>query len=186
MRPTIPLLFRIFVAVGTCFPGRCLATERGIHTNTQTDGRDLWSTPLRWAQLPYTVAYRPVTKQWLYKQRPFLGNSRNTHERSSRTMGLCDPFLSNGSVNTPTKIGVLLKTVFSIRSVQSAYTEEFNWESAVEFRSSKWVVVASWPLQGKLKRRHYELRCGALTSGQRRDHGSWWISTVLILLPGNG
>jgi hypothetical protein len=30
----------------------CLATIGG-YTYTQTDGRDLWSTPLRWAQVPW-------------------------------------------------------------------------------------------------------------------------------------
>jgi hypothetical protein len=25
----------------------------------------------------YTVAYRPIAKQWLRKQRPLLGNARN-------------------------------------------------------------------------------------------------------------
>jgi hypothetical protein len=42
-----------------------------------------------------TVAFRPVAKKWLCKQRPKLGNARN-----NRT-GLCNPILSNGSVNTP-------------------------------------------------------------------------------------
>jgi hypothetical protein len=27
----------------------------------------------------YIVAYRPVAKQWLHKQQPLLGNSRNIH-----------------------------------------------------------------------------------------------------------
>jgi hypothetical protein len=36
----------------------------------------------------------------------------------------------------------LLGTMFSIGSVQSGYKEEFNWESAVEFRNSKWAI--SW------------------------------------------
>jgi hypothetical protein len=30
----------------------CLATIGRIHISTQTDGRDLWITPLRWAQVP--------------------------------------------------------------------------------------------------------------------------------------
>jgi hypothetical protein len=31
----------------------CLAMVKGIHiTDTQTDGRDFWSTLLRWAQFP--------------------------------------------------------------------------------------------------------------------------------------
>jgi hypothetical protein len=36
------------------------------------------------------------------------------------------PFLCNGEVNTPAKIGVLLETVFSIRSMHSGYKEEFS------------------------------------------------------------
>jgi hypothetical protein len=46
-------LFCIIVAAGTCLPGGCLATVRVTLTDTQTDGRDLWSTPLRWAQVPW-------------------------------------------------------------------------------------------------------------------------------------
>jgi hypothetical protein len=34
----------------------------------------------------------------------------------------------------------LFGKVFSIQSVQSGYKEQFSWESAVEFRSSKWSV----------------------------------------------
>jgi hypothetical protein len=83
------------------------------------------------------VAYRTVAKQWLCKQQPLLGNERNIHTRNNKTAGLSNPFLSNGSVNTPTTIEVLLETVFSIRSLESGYKEEFSWESAVE---SKWVV----------------------------------------------
>jgi hypothetical protein len=30
------------------------------------------------------VAYRPVAKQRLYKQRPLLGNARNMHGRNNR------------------------------------------------------------------------------------------------------
>jgi hypothetical protein len=58
----------------------------------------------------------------------------------TQATGLCNMFLSNGSVRTPTTIGVLLKTVFSTRVVQNGFKEEFSWESAVEFRSSKWAV----------------------------------------------
>jgi hypothetical protein len=60
------LLLSVFVAEGTCSRGRCLATKGGIHftghspnndrrnkhTDTQTDGMDLLSKPLRWAQVP--------------------------------------------------------------------------------------------------------------------------------------
>jgi hypothetical protein len=72
------------------------------------------------------MAYRPVAKQYLCKQRPLLGNDRNIHSCNNRTTGLCNPFISNGSINTPTIIGVLSETVFSIRSVQSGYKEEFS------------------------------------------------------------
>jgi hypothetical protein len=74
----------------------------------------------------YNVVYRPAAKRRLCKQRPLLGNARNIHVRNKRTTGLCNPFLSVGSVNTPTIIGVLSGTVFSIRSLQSGCKEEFN------------------------------------------------------------
>jgi hypothetical protein len=46
-------ILRVFVAVVTWLPSRCLATIGDTHTDTQTDGRDFWSMPLRWAQLPW-------------------------------------------------------------------------------------------------------------------------------------
>jgi hypothetical protein len=77
MRPTIILLLHVFVTLGTCLPSRCLAMKRGIHfieplpnndrrdthVDTQTDEKDLWSTLLRWAQLPrstYQVSWRLI------------------------------------------------------------------------------------------------------------------------------
>jgi hypothetical protein len=58
------------------------------------------------------AAYRSSAKHWFCKQRPLLCNARN-----NRAIGLCKPFLSVGSVNTPTTIGVLLETVFySVRA----------------------------------------------------------------------
>jgi hypothetical protein len=105
------------------------------------------------------VAYRPVAKQWLSKQRPLLGNVRNMHE-PNRTR-LCNMFLGNRSVNTLT-IGTFFKTASSIQSVRSSYAEEFSSESAVEFRSSQWAVSQ------ELGRCSWEFRCGVLTSGQRK------------------
>jgi hypothetical protein len=65
--PTILLLLRVFVAVGTCVLSRFLAPNGWIHlteplscsdrkdthTDTQTDGRDFLSTPLKWTQVPW-------------------------------------------------------------------------------------------------------------------------------------
>jgi hypothetical protein len=67
MRPTIFLLLRVFVAQGTRLPFRCLAMKGGIHfteplpsndrrdthTDTETNGRDLGSMLLRWAQMSW-------------------------------------------------------------------------------------------------------------------------------------
>jgi hypothetical protein len=47
-----------------------------------------------------TVAYRPVAKRWLCKQRPLLGNARNIHARNNR------------------------RTVFSMWSVPRCYNRE--------------------------------------------------------------
>jgi hypothetical protein len=48
----------------------------------------------------YSVAYRLVAKWWLCKRWPLLCNARNIYVRSNRTKGLCNQFLSNGSINT--------------------------------------------------------------------------------------
>jgi hypothetical protein len=46
-------LLRAYVAAGKCLPSRCVATTGvGTDTDTQTDGRDLLSTPLKWVQVP--------------------------------------------------------------------------------------------------------------------------------------
>jgi hypothetical protein len=50
----------VFVAAVKFLPSRCLATIGGY---TQTTEMDLWSTPLRWAQVPwytYRVSWRCV------------------------------------------------------------------------------------------------------------------------------
>jgi hypothetical protein len=44
--------------------------------------------------------------------------------------------LVSAATDAQATIEELLETMFSIRSVQSGYTEEFSCESAVEFRSS--------------------------------------------------
>jgi hypothetical protein len=46
----------------------------------------------------------------------------------------------SAATDTQATIEELLRTTFSVRSVQSGYKEDFVWESAFEFRSSKWAV----------------------------------------------
>jgi hypothetical protein len=67
MKRSTVLLLRIVIAAGTCLPSRCLIQNgrihlidplpcndvRDAHTDTQTGGRDLWSTPLRWVRAPW-------------------------------------------------------------------------------------------------------------------------------------
>jgi hypothetical protein len=103
----------------------------------------------------HVVAYRPVANQWRCKQWPLLGNAHR-----NRTTGLCNSFLSNGSINTHTTIGVLLKTMFSIRSVRSGFEEEFSWESAIEFRSSRWAVSRELSSAGSMRRWRYAINSG--------------------------
>jgi hypothetical protein len=66
--------------------------------------RSLHTLPLKYVIPLFTriniVAYRPVATRWLCKQRTLLRNSRNIHAYDNRTTGLCNRFLSNGSVNT--------------------------------------------------------------------------------------
>jgi hypothetical protein len=42
----------VFITAVKFLPSRCLATIRGIHIQTQTDGGDISIRPLRWAQVP--------------------------------------------------------------------------------------------------------------------------------------
>jgi hypothetical protein len=48
----------VFVTAVTFLPSRCLGTiggndRRDTRTDTETDGRDLWSTPFRWAHVSW-------------------------------------------------------------------------------------------------------------------------------------
>jgi hypothetical protein len=98
------------------------------------------------------VACRPVAKRWLYKQRPLLGNARNIHARYNRRTDLCNPFLSNGSVNTHQINN--RKTVFSMLSVTRWYKQESLKQrvscwlglSVVHLSEVKWSEVkwSSW------------------------------------------
>jgi hypothetical protein len=74
--------------------------------------------------------------------------------------------------------GLLLETVFSVRSAQSGYKEELveNQQSSSGVLSEQ--SVESWALQGRLIRWLYDFRCGVLTSWQRRYHGSWSFDCV--------
>jgi hypothetical protein len=52
MHPTILLLLGVFIAMVTCLLSCCLATIGEGYTYRHTDS-DLWSTPLRWALVPW-------------------------------------------------------------------------------------------------------------------------------------
>jgi hypothetical protein len=58
----------------------------------------------------------------------------------------------SAATETQATIEELLKTILSIRSVHIGYKEEFSWESAVQFRSSKWSVSR------KVRRWRYKFR----------------------------
>jgi hypothetical protein len=87
MRQTILLLLRASVAAGMCISSRCLATNCGIHfteplpsndsMNTQTDERDLWSTPLILAQVPWYSKFR---KNWFRQSEVYRGDSQTHRE----------------------------------------------------------------------------------------------------------
>jgi hypothetical protein len=87
---------------------------------------------------PWLILWR--IDPWLCKQWPLLGNPRSIHERNNRTTVLCNPFLGNGSVNTPTTIELLLEAVFCVRCVQRCYKED-NWGSRVKMGSNTSTVA---------------------------------------------
>jgi hypothetical protein len=53
-----------------------------------------------------------IAKQWLRKQRPLLGNSKNIQARNNRVTGLCNTFLSNAPVNAYNNWGIVGNGVF--------------------------------------------------------------------------
>jgi hypothetical protein len=72
------------------------------------------------------VAYKPFAKRRLCKQRPLIGNARNIRVPNNRKTGVCNPFLSKGSVikfplqRTPTQNS---RTVFSMWSLPRYYKQ---------------------------------------------------------------
>jgi hypothetical protein len=102
-----------------------------------------------------------------------LGDARNIPARNNKKTVLRNPFLSNESVNMPTTIGVLLDTVFCIRSVSSGYEEELveNRQSSSGVPSEQ--LVERWALQRRLRRWRCEFRCGVLTSRVGLCKGGW-------------
>jgi hypothetical protein len=78
----------------------------------------------------------------------------------------------------PIIIGVLLETVLSIRSVQSGYKEELSWESAVEFRNSKWIVTWEPGSAWKSEKTALWVQVWSVNQRTTRDHRSWRISIV--------
>jgi hypothetical protein len=102
------------------------------------------------SQFEDIMAHKPVAKQWLSKRRPLLGNARNIH--ACNTRGIVGYYFLYG----PCKMVVKKSSVENLQSSPGFPREQ---------------LVESWALQGKPRWR-YEFRCGVLTSGQRRDHGS--------------
>jgi hypothetical protein len=81
----------------------------------------------------YIVTYRPVAKRWLCKRRSFLGNARNIHARNNRKTMLCNPFLSNGSVNTRLQQGYCWKWCFLFGTCKVVIRKTIGGDS-VQFR----------------------------------------------------
>jgi hypothetical protein len=68
------------------------------------------------------------------------------------------------------------EAVFSVRQLRDR-TEGVSGDGSWQMMESSFGVpseqlVESWALQGRLRRWRFEFRSGALTCGQRRDHGS--------------
>jgi hypothetical protein len=78
-RLTVHLLLRVCFAVRTCLTSRCQATTAG-YTGTQTDGKDLLNTPLKWAfkvDLGEGGSQTQQTAWWSHKPLLFFQNMEN-------------------------------------------------------------------------------------------------------------
>jgi hypothetical protein len=107
----------------------------------------------------HTVTYRAVAKLSLCKQRPLLGNAR-----SKRTSGLCNPCLSNGSVNTflrkRTRAQQYENRVFVVvRAKGISWKQVTDWPS-VAMWLWLWLWLWLWPVQLSAESRAVKRRLG--------------------------
>jgi hypothetical protein len=66
--------------------------------------------------------------------------------------GLCDPFLSKGSVNTPTTIGYFLKRLFLLGPCKVVIKKSSAENNQLSSGVLSEQLVESWALQGRLRR----------------------------------
>jgi hypothetical protein len=99
-RPTFIILLRVLLEAGTCLPSRCLAPKGGIlvqlteplpwndrkdtHTDTQIDGMDLLSTPLRWVRVPYYTVHTKFHKDWFRHSKVDKGDTQTRRQDGDR------------------------------------------------------------------------------------------------------
>jgi hypothetical protein len=154
------------------------------------------------ASLVHIVAYRPVAKLWLCKQWPLLGNARNIHTCNNRTMGLWNPFLSNGLVNTflwrrrrdttiqlqwkwwcfllgPSQ-GCIVRTLGQLR--------QFSWKSVCEEKTRRLVwngcqpgtqLVEGCQLRGSSVRQAVKKRDSCKRASVKRRLSVWYLECVI-------
>jgi hypothetical protein len=71
----------VFVAAVGFLTSRCLATVGDTHIDTKTDGRDLGSTPLRWAHMP---RHTRIHKGWFSDLKVDRGDAQAHRQLSGR------------------------------------------------------------------------------------------------------
>jgi hypothetical protein len=123
------------------------------------------------------VAYKPLTKRWLCKQRPLLCNARNIHSRKDRTIWFTEPLLWNGSkqrlgkyVPSETNARNNIRAVFSMRSTpRSLLCNGAVNTPPRRLRGCVFCLVRAeelpWQLALQLS---WGFSCGMLASGQRK------------------
>jgi hypothetical protein len=82
--------YTCIICRGNVFTEPLPSNNRGIHTQTQTDGRDLWSAPLKWAQAPSFIKTGSSIRE-------LIGGGFQTYRRSSDFITLLLFFHNKGS-----------------------------------------------------------------------------------------
>jgi hypothetical protein len=80
-RPTFILLLRVFIAAGTCFPSRCLATIVGIHMQTHTLMGDIYEIR-RWDGLRCHDTHTKFHEDWFRHSKVDGGIHRHTDSKA--------------------------------------------------------------------------------------------------------
>jgi hypothetical protein len=138
------------------------------------------------------VAYKPVAKRWLCKERPFLGNARNIHEHNNRRVLFSVVRVATVSrqrlgkhfpaeTNTHATYEELLETRFYVGPCRDVITETIEATSVVLCGSLWREDLRTWSWRISTVRSRCQRTTGEDTAGWKRLSvccGDLWIVEI--------